>query len=358
MSDLSTLSHAIETHAKATGEALEAQSLQIGALRENLLTIEQRTLEGGGRRPVSGDTTLADEVIRHPNIIGVATKAATRTSIEVKASQLLGTKNTVTGGDFFNAAPGPIHTGLARRRFIREFLTTVPVSQGSVSWTKETGFTNSAAIQASEGAAKAESALEFDLIDSVIPTIAHFVKASSQALSDQPMLMNILGNRLRYGLSVKLDDLIVAGWTTTGNHTPFTYTPADTGIDSVNKAIALLESNEATATLLLLNPASLRALQRTTAEGSGVYVFGGPGDNSGATLWGVPYLASNSVPAGKIIVLDTAQQGELYVREDARLDVGFVGSDFTNNLLTLRAEMRALNVVVRPEAVVYGDLTA
>jgi len=240
MSDIMTLSTAIENHAKAVEKALEEKAVQIDALNETVRTIEQRQLESGGRRPVSGDTTLAAEVIQHPNIIGVATKSATRTSIEVKASQLLGTKNTVVGGDFFNSAPGPIHTGLVRRRFIREFLTTVPVSQGSVSWTRETGFTNSAAIQASEGAAKAESALEFDLIDSVIPTIAHFVKASSQALSDQPMLMNILGNRLRYGLSVKLDDLIVAGWTTTGNHTPFTYTAADTGIDSVNKAIALL----------------------------------------------------------------------------------------------------------------------
>jgi len=365
MSDISTLSRAIEAHTKSVEEALEAQSLQIGTLRESLLTLEQRTLESGGRRPASGDATLAAEVIQHPNIAGVATKAATRTSIEVKASRLLGleTRNTVVGGDFFNSQAGPIHTGLARRRFIRDFLTVVPVSQGSVPWTRETSFTNAAAIQASEGAAKAESALEFELVDSTIPTIAHTLKASNQALSDQPMLVNILGNRLRYGLSVKMDGLIVSGaatgWTIEGNHTAFTPTEGESGIDSVNRAIAMLETNEASATLILLNPATYRGLQRVKATGgSEEYLFGSPSGQNREALWNVQVLPTNAVAAGKLLVLDAAQQGELYLREDARLDVGYVNDDFARNLLSLRAEMRALNVVAQPGAVVYGDLTA
>lgn len=241
-------------------------------------------------------------------------------------------------------------------------MNVVPVTQGSVSWSRETGFTNLAAIQAAEGDLKAESTLTFELIDSTIPTIAHFVKVSSQALSDQPQLENILGNRLRYGLNVKLDDLIingaVTGWTVAGNFTAFTPTVGESGIDSVNRAIALLETGEASATLVLLNPADYRTLQRLKSSGSGEYLFGSPAGSNREALWNVGVLPSNAVTAGKLLVLDAAQQGELYVREDARIDVGYVNDEFARNLLTLRAELRALNTVVRPAAVVYGDLVA
>jgi len=68
-------------------------------------------------------------------------------------------------------------------------------------------------------------------------------------------------------------------------------------------------------------------------------------------------LPTNAVSANKLLVMDVAQHGEFYLREDARVDVGFVNDDFTKNLVTIRAELRALDVPVRKEAVVYGDLT-
>lgn len=367
MNDLNAIEAAVKSHTEATTKALAEQDMSIRALRERQADLEQKALEVGGGSPAYADgaVTLANEMIRNEQVQGVARKASTRTSVEVKASQLLGleTKNTVTGGTFFNSEAGGIFPGLARRRFLRDFLTIVPSSQGSVSWSRETGFNNAAAVQAAEGDEKAESTLTFELIDSVIPTVAHFVKASNQALADQAMLLNLISNRLRYGLNIKLDDLIingaVTGWTVTGNHAVFTPTVNESGIDSINRAIAMLEINEASATLVLLNPADYRSLQRVTAVGgSEEYLFGSPAGQNREAVWNVQVLPSNSVAAGKLIVLDAAQQGELHIREDARIDLGYSGDDFLKNLVVIRAEMRALNVTVRPDAVVYGDLVA
>jgi len=358
---------AIKEHAAAMAKALEAQDVRVGTLQEHFRVLEQRLLEGalsGSTKGVEdGAFALAGELLRNPQVQDVAQKASTRTAVTVKASALLGLKNTVTGGAFFNAADAGIHTGLERRRFIRDFLNVVSVSQGSVSWTRETGFTNAAAIQAAEGDLKAESALTFELIDTVIPTLAHFVKTSSQALDDQPALLNLISGRMRYGLGVLLDDLIIngaaTGWTVAGNHAAFAPAPGESGIDSISRAIALLEGNEAAATLVLLNPADYRALQRVkAASGDGSYLYGQPAGANGEFVWGVQVLPTTALPAGKMIVLDAARQGELYVREDARLDLGYADDDFLRNLLTARFELRALNVVIRPDAVIYGDLTA
>jgi hypothetical protein len=40
------------------------------------------------------------------------------------------------------------------------------------------------------------------------------------------------------------------------------------------------------------------------------------------------------------------------------IELGFVNDDFTRNLLTLRAELRAALAVYQPTAVRYGDLLA
>lgn len=365
MNDLNEIELAIKGHTEATTKALDQQDQAIRGAVACLRDLEQKVLERGGGVPtyVDGAGALANELLRNAQVQDVARKASTRTSVEVKASQLLGLerKNTVVGGGFFNSTPGGIHTGLERRRFIRDYLTTVSTTQGAVSWTRESGFTNAAAIQASEGALKPESAIDFELVDSTIPTLAHFVKASNQALSDQPELLNLISGRLRYGLNVLLDSLIIGGagtgWTVTGNHTPFTPTAGETGLDAISRAIAMLEGNEASATLILLNPGDYRSLQRVKSADD-FYIYGAPSGQNGEAVWGIPILPTNAVAVGKMIAVDAAQQGVLYVREEARLDIGYVDKDFVMNLLTARGEIRALNVTIRPQAVVYGDLAA
>jgi hypothetical protein len=61
--------------------------------------------------------------------------------------------------------------------------------------------------------------------------------------------------------------------------------------------------------------------------------------------------------AGKFIVASLAQATSFYSREDANLLLSPSDSDnFTKNLVTALAELRALATVNVPAGVVYGDL--
>lgn len=373
MPELTDIEKAIEAHATATAATIAKLTGTIDGLKAQLQDLEQKSDKITLGTPVDGASALAQELVKNPLWGQVAQKQLTRTSVEAKASHLLGleTKNTITGNapsPLANRESAGVFGGIERRRFLRDFLTTVAVSQGSVEWSKETTFTNAAAVQATagvmtEGAAKPESALVYTLNESRIPSVAHFVKASNQILADVPQLSQLIDARLRYGLSVKLDDLIVngsgdvKGWTDVSNHTVFTPSTGDSGIDSINRAIAMLETNEAMATLVLLNPVTYRSLQRLKTGGSGEYLFGSPAGQNRESIWNVQALPTNAVAANKLLVLDAAQSGQFYVREEARIDVGFVNDDFTKNLVTIRGEVRALSVTVRKEAVIYGDLT-
>lgn len=64
---------------------------------------------------------------------------------------------------------------------------------------RESAFTNNAAAQSAEGAAKAQSAITLTLQESKVATIAHWLKSSRQALSDSDALREYLDRRLRYG---------------------------------------------------------------------------------------------------------------------------------------------------------------
>jgi HK97 family phage major capsid protein len=66
---------------------------------------------------------------------------------------------------------------------------------------KETGFTNAAAtVSESSGAAKPQTNIQFDLVNSAVTTIAHYVRATKQILDDVPQLQSYIDGRLRYGL--------------------------------------------------------------------------------------------------------------------------------------------------------------
>jgi len=79
--------------------------------------------------------------------------------------------------------------------------------------------------------------------------------------------------------------------------------------------------------------------------------------NSGLNplVWGLTVIPSNNVEAGKFYVLDV-NAIELMMRQGVTVEMGFVDKDFTNNLVTIRAEMRAAMAVYQPTAVRFGDL--
>ncbi|MEQ8249429.1 MAG: phage major capsid protein, partial [Alphaproteobacteria bacterium] len=275
----------------------DRESAKIKTLEANLVEMEQRLAErdlaprGGARR--SPGAALADKLTKADGWGSVADKRLSKTSVAVDAGTMLSVQaNTVkydNGGFNVNDRQAEIVSGMQRKRWLRDRIAMIPTTGGAVEFTRELAFTNNAAPQGGgspfehEGVAKAESSITYEQVELKVPTVAHFIKASRQILGDVPLLRQTLDSRLLYGLEVVLENQILngtgvganmSGLTKSGNHTAFTPTSGDTAIDSINRALAALETNEAQPDVVVMHPTDFRAMQRVKASGSGEFLFG------------------------------------------------------------------------------------
>jgi hypothetical protein len=86
-------------------------------------------------------------------------------------------------------------------------------------------------------------------------------------------------------------------------------------------------------------------------------LVGEPASATQPSLWGLPVFRSATVPAGKFAMLD-ASCVALFLRQDAVVDLNESdGDNFVKNLITVRAELRAVLGVLVPAGCLYGDLT-
>ena len=72
----------------------------------------------------------------------------------------------------------------------------------------------------------------------------------------------------------------------------------------------------------------------------------------------VQVVMSNNMALGKFLIGNLRGSTALYDRSGAVVEMGYVNEDFTNNLITVRAEERLGLGVERPSAILYGDFTA
>ena len=68
---------------------------------------------------------------------------------------------------------------------VRDILSQFRTSSNLVQYTRELSFTNAAAPQAGENVAKAESQMTFELKNAPVQTLAHWIAASRQVLTDR-----------------------------------------------------------------------------------------------------------------------------------------------------------------------------
>lgn len=258
--------------------------------------------------------------------------------------------------------------GAFRSLTLLDVIPTGATTSNQVSYTQEDTFTNNAAEQV-EGSAKAESDNTFKYVEEPVRTVAHWLKLSTQVLDDAPALESYVNLRLQHGIRQRLQRQIIqgngtspnlAGFAASGRHTAFSPATGDSGLDSINRAKYAVIAADYAPNVVLLNPADWGAIERAKVSG-GAYALG---DGAAVTyvangmipqVWGLTVIPSNDVPSGKFFVMDSAAV-QLWMRQAATVEMGYVNDDFTKNLITLRAELRAALAVYHVPAVQYGDL--
>lgn len=283
-----------------------------------------------------------------------------RARIEVK-NTVSSTGNTV----FPDQRPGVI-PGSFEPLTIRQVLRAIPVTSNMVNSLREASFVNSAA-EASQGSAKKESDVTFEQYNVPITTVAHFIKISNQLLADAPAVVAYIDSRLRDGLAQRIEAQLIngdgtspnlSGFTDTGNFTAYTATSNDLLVDAINRIKYTMWFSGNLPDTVIVNPADWGAMERTReGANSGTYLYGMPGMNAGMNPFGLNIVISKHLAQGKIIVGRMSDSAVLYNRSGAVVEMGYVNEDFTNNLITIRAEERLGLGVDRPAGVFFGDFT-
>lgn len=356
----------LKTLGKVTADtktALDNIGTQQRELADRLLVLEQK-----GATPAAaeeGSESWGKQLIKANGYQSFLGGQQQKCRVEVK--------NTLTGSDA-NVAPdrrAGIVPGAFNMLTIESLYAHVPTSSNAIEFTKEASFTNSAA-EAAEGAAKAESALTWSLVNMPVSTVAHWIKISRQLAMDNRALAAYVDNRMRYGVQRKVETQLVAGdgvapnisgFMDTGNFTAHGYADAALGstlkkLVLIRKVIADLWNAGYIANAIVLNAADWATIEidLLTSTSNAVRVsydsLGNP------VLFGCRVVQSVGMTADQFAVGDFNQHGTVYDREGVVVDMSESDSDnFTKNLITLRAERRLALTSEVPAAIRGGDLT-
>lgn len=225
-----------------------------------------------------------------------------------------------------------------------------------------------------EAEAKSQSDFTWSAERGDIRTIAHYVKASRQALDDVTWLRSALDSEMRYGVLLKEESQILNGDGTGVNLDGIipqatAYSTAldvanDTKLDKIRHALYQARSI-GLATFapdgIVLNPKDMHDIEliktnEGTTANQGMYVIGNPRDGNRITmLWGRPVVESDSITIGRFLVGAFGTGARLFDRMQLMVAIAYENEDdFIKNLATILAEERVGLAVTRPDAFVEG----
>ncbi|ARP86290.1 phage major capsid protein [Bordetella genomosp. 9] len=361
----------IKAHAQMSEETkakVDQLLVQQGELQARLQAAEQLVVKlqdgGGDMRPAS----MGEEFIKAEGFESFATKAAGGMkgsfSVPVKAAI---TSLDTSAGELIQPTRVGLIQPVQQRLFIRDLLSWGRTGSNSIEYVRETGFTNNANVVSENPTnPKPESDITFELDTDPVATIAHWVRASRQVLSDAAMLASYIDGRLRYGLKLKEEAQLLkgsgVGLNLNGIYTqasayanPGVTVQAETAIDRLRLALLQVTLAEFDADGIVLSPIDWAAIELTKTTDN-AYLFATPTGLATPGLWGRPVVPTQAMTAGEFLVGAFQQGAQGWDREDVSVTVSTEDRDnFVKNMVTILCEERVGLSVYRPESFVKGD---
>lgn len=256
-----------------------------------------------------------------------------------------------------------------QKLFLRDIIPTSPTSAAALEYLQETGYTNNAATVA-EGAQKPQSELTFAPKSATMAKMAHFFRVTEETLDDVDGMEAYINQRGIYGLMLKEEDAVLNGTTATNgidglidNSTDYDpdilpgITPAN-AIEDVKAAISQVQEADLYASAIVMNHLDWAALT-LTKDGDGRYLISNPLTSMVPMLWGLPVVTTKGLAQGKFIVGGFVGNTILWQRKGIEVRRSTEDRDnFITNKVTILIEERIQLETLRPEGIVYGDLTA
>lgn len=336
---------------------------KINELAENVSSMEQQLARAGSFCAPAEKKSWGGDFIEQKgaDIRALSQENQGRVSLNVKAT-------LTTGLDSGGAIDNPtrdVTVGMPRQRLlVRDLLNVISISTGTVEYASQTTRASNAATVA-EGAAKPESEIDWELKTASSKVIAHWIKASRQILEDAPQIRDLINSDLIYGLALAEEQQLLSGDGTGSNLTglipsataysdPIPSLSTVDMIDQMGKAVLQSALADFPATGIVVHPADWWRM-RLLKDADGNYRLGDPQVMARPSLFGLPVVATKSMPVDKFLVGDFASAATLYDRWQPRVEVGYVNDDFTKNLVTILAEERLALAVKQNATLTYGD---
>lgn len=290
--------------------------------------------------------------------------AAPTAELEMRATTL--TSDGASGGDLIvsDFRPG-IQPLMFKKLTVRDLLAPGTTDSNSITYMKETTFTNAAATVA-EGAQKPESTLVFDQAVDLVQKIAHWLPVSEEMLEDVAQIRSYIDARLRLGVELTEEDQLLNGDGTPPNIsgildraglTAAQARATDSNIDAIFKEMMkIFNASFVMPDAHVINPANWETIQLTKNE-IGQYYGSGPFAGPQApTLWGLPVDVTPSIVANTALTGAFKSAAQIFDHGNLRVEASNSHSDFfIKNLVAIRAERRLALAVYRPAA--FGTTT-
>lgn len=370
--EVKNLGKVTEETKKSADEALikhNELSAQVKEIEQKMTTLR---MGGGPERKKS----IGEQFTDNDDVKSFLKSKPSRGGVSVKLKAIISALTTDADGSAGDLIVPQRQPGIIappqRRMTIRDLLTPGRTSSNAIQYVKETGFTNAAAtVSETAGDTKPQSGIKFDIMTSVVSTIAHWVIATKQILDDVPQLQSYIDGRLRYGLQYVEEGQLLNG-PGTGTDLNGIYTQASsyvapiiptsagnlTKIDVIRLSILQGFLAELPSNGIVLNPADWADIELTKTE-EGAYLFANPQGGSDPRLWRLPVVETQAMALDRFLTGAFNLGAQIFDREDANVELSTEDSDnFRKNLVTIRAEERLALAVYRPEAFVKGTFTA
>ena len=363
------MSVTIETIAQGVEQFSTKANAEIADLKEKYLSLQDGLIDVAQKQTKApsgylGKSDPITKVLKDERIAAFKSDPAIRNasvSLNAPLTQLL-KRGLVTGDiqsttDLYDVQPlraNVLAENPMRPLSILEVLPRLPISSNALEYNRLSGYTNDAAYQTVEGAALAATTMPTTLVTAKIATIGHYLQVSEQVLADTPVLRQQIESLLRYGVMGKAAAEIIVGSGTidglqsvAGSYVAATSTPF---ADAIGEAATQLQIAGWQPNVVVMHPTLWQTIRSDRSATEGLYIAGSWSQPAGTTIWGMNVVLDSSVSATQPLVLDSTQCAILD-RQDARIEMGRAGNDFTNATLTVRAMIRIGLAVFSPSAV-------
>ena len=217
-----------------------------------------------------------------------------------------------------------------------------------------------------ETTTKPQARLEFELKTANVRTIATFLPASRQVISDTQQLRSYIDNRLLFGVKLAEEEQLLYGDGTGENLQGIITHPdvqtflwssgtiGDTQLDAIRRAMTLARLSEYPVTGIVLNPVDWEDIELLKGSDDH-YLWIMVTEGGAQRLWRTPVIETTAIRAGDFLLGAFGLGAQIWDREQSSVRVSESHEDFfTRNLVAILAEERIALTIYRPEAFVFG----